>query len=273
LEGLALALPMKVYLHANPNKQHQIDAMQSLWVGLTRHGINVTGDIERADFTVWWNKIAPPEARNRPRLYLEAGYINGRSGHYVSDRLRFISAGWNDLHNAADRMPDAPADRWEKLDIELKPWRINTPMERALLLGQVRGDRCAPGADTWDRIVTRAAMQWKYIRVRNHPLVSSEPPIEKQLTDFDVAVTWASTAAVECVIEGVPTVTLHKSAISWPVTGHKINRKVAIPDRQQWAYNLAYRQWTHLELEDGSAWDWLQQGLDHVRKNAASRNH
>lgn len=264
---------MKAYLHAPPSKQHQVDAMQSLWVGLMRHGIRATGDIEQADFTVWWNKLAPPEAHKKPILYLEAGYINGRSGHYVTDRLRFISAGWNGLHNDADSLYDAPPDRWNKLGIQLKPWRVNVPLERALLLGQVRGDRCAPGADTWDRIVTRSAMQFKHIRVRNHPLVSNEPPIEKHLADIDVAVTWASTAAVECVIEGVPTITLHKSAIAYPVTGHKINGKVAIPDRDQWAYNLAYKQWTHLELEDGSAWEWLKQGLRNVRTNAAPCHH
>jgi hypothetical protein len=254
---------MKAYLHAPPSKQHQVDAMRSLWVGLTRHGIQVTGGLEQADFTVWWNRLDPPVVRDRPRLFLEAGYINGSDSNYVTNRLRFISAGWNGMHNEADSMPDAPQDRWNRLGIELKPWRVNMPVERALLLGQVRGDRSAPGADTWDDICVRASKLWQ-IKVRNHPLMSKgnqEPPIEKQLAEFDVAVTWASTAAVECVIEGVPTITLHMGAIARPVTAHDLTGNIAIPNREQWAYNLAYKQWTHLELEDGSAWEWLQQGL------------
>jgi hypothetical protein len=253
---------VKAYLHALPHRQHQVDAMTALWEGLTRHNITVASEPEDADFTVWWNDLAPPSVLNRPRLFLEAGYINGSSGDYVPDRLRFISAGWNAMHNDAKVLPDAPDDRWNALGIEMKPWRVAEPVDSALLLGQVNGDRSAPGPDTWDTIIVRASERWNNVRVRKHPLVGKEPRLSEQLAEFDVAVTWASTAAVECVVEGVPTVTLFRNAIAWPVTAHDLSGDIKIPDREQWAYNLAYRQWTHAELSDGSAWEWLKQGLE-----------
>ncbi len=257
---------MKAYLFARQGATHQSDAMRALNEGLIRHGIRLADSIEDADFTVWWGDVAPPHARGKPYLVLEAGYINGHSDDYVRDRLRFISGNWNGLHGRASRAPSGcPPDRWNSLGLTMKPWRLPERRVTALVCGQHPGDRNAPPSGRWLTVCERARAHFDVVVMRQHPLIEGDqPPIEVALQRADVAITWNSNSAVECVIEGVPTITLDRGSIAWQVTSHRIEDPLRLADRAEWGYNLAYRQWRHHEFANGTAWEWLQYGIaDH----------
>jgi len=246
--------------------KHQIQAIGAFQTGLVRHGIkaelqNHWGGANDADFVVAWNTKNIPDNLSRPFVCLEAGYINGRSGDYVRDRLRFISAGWNGLHGrAGSSSPDRPPDRWDSLGIELQPWRYGSGI--ILICGQHPGDVQAPRGDPeWDKVLEMGELHGSRVIFRPHPLLGPNMrPLSEALGEAKMVVTWSSTAAVEAVITGVPTVALDRGSIAWEVTSHGISEPPYVGPREQWAANLAYKQWTRGELESGAAWETLRHG-------------
>jgi hypothetical protein len=240
--------------------------MQALSLGLQRHGIaSVVADdhvgAEQADFLVWWGNKVPQYLQDKPYLLLEAGYINGQSGDYVRDRLRFVSAGWNGLHGRADPGHlDCPPNRWQALGVSLAPWRDSG--DYVLICDQHPGDSVSPQSRNWWRELSDELGEERCI-YRPHPLMAPDMrPLSEALEDAAACITWSSTCAVEAVISGVPTVALDRGSAAWDVCSHSFEDDPYLGPREQWAYNLAYRQWTHAELADGSAWDSLRSGLD-----------
>lgn len=69
-------------------------------------------------------------------------------------------------------------------------------------------------------------------------------------------VSYSSNGLTESVCEGIPTITLHKSGFSWPVSYHNLDilKKDKIEcdfNRTQWLYDCAYTQWTLEEINKG----------------------
>jgi hypothetical protein len=259
---------MRAYLHYDRAQEHQLKAMAALARGLATHGVHVDlsdggFDGGKADFVAWWGDKVPLHLKGKPRLILEAGYINGRSGDYVTDRLQYVSVGWNGLHGRADPgPPDCPPDRWEATGVHLQAWHGNTSTI-VLICDQHPGDSCSPGDRKWWREIDRQAQE-AGLRVvyRPHPLLADNGmlTLRESLELVTACVTWSSTAAVESVICGVPTVALDHGSMAWDVTTRNLANKY-LGARSQWAYNLAYRQWTHDELASGEAWDHIQEGI------------
>ena len=238
--------------------------MASLEIGLAARGVDVLSDRPEdwgrfGDVSVWWG-YASSNCGGR-NLLLEAGYVNGSSGDYTMDRLRFVSASWDQLHGRSVAVPtNCPPDRFAALDLAIVPWRDHG--RYTLLLGQHPGDAVAPGLGEWDKVIA-ACEEIGNVRVRPHPLVERSRPLAEDLADARVAVTWSSTAAIEAVLHGVPVVALDPGCMAWPVASHSLDAPLYLGDRRQWAYDLAYRQWTHDELSSGEAWDSIwQAGTD-----------
>lgn len=259
---------MRAHLHYHGHHGHQLKAMTALGMGLAKHGVHVDLDDSQfgggeADFVAWWGDKVPLHLKDKPRLILEAGYINGRSGDYVKDRLQYVSVGWNGLHGRADPGPsDCPPNRWEATGTHLSAWHGNTSTI-VLICDQHPGDSCSPGDRRWWREIDRQALE-AGLRVvyRPHPLLSDSGmmSLADSLELVTACVTWSSTAAIEAVILGVPTVALDRGSMAWEVTSRSLAHKYIGP-RSQWAYNLAYRQWTRDELASGEAWDHISGGL------------
>lgn len=256
---------MRAFLHYEARAKHQLDAMIALGSGLARHGIHINispsiASAEHADFIAWWGDKVPAELCGKPRLILEAGYINGQSGDYVKDRLRFVSVGWNGLHGCADPGPlDCPPDRWDAIGVKLRPWR--TDGNYILICDQHPGDSVSPGNRKWwvEALPKDEGMSTIY---RPHPLMANDMgPLSQSLRDAAMCLTWSSTAALEAVCLGVPTVTMNRGSMAWDVTSHRVSDPPYLGEREQWAYNLAYRQWTHDELKDGTAWRHIGAGF------------
>lgn len=257
---------MRATLLFRRGQDHQYIVMKLLAEGLRQHGILATLMMDDADpigdFVVTWGE---KRKYDLPQLVLEAGYINGCSGDYVSNRLRFVSAGWNGMHGRADcsHPEHPPSDRWNALGIEVQPWRDIG--EYVLICDQHPGDIAAPPEGWWQPVAEQFRERVIY---RPHPIVANEDmrSLAEALEDAKYCVTWSSTAAVEAVIAGVPTWALDEGSIAYGVCRNEIamydaGEDAYRPDRTEWLHRLAYRQWRHSELESGEAWEYLKAGL------------
>ena len=88
-------------------------------------------------------------------------------------------------------------------------------------------------------------------------------------------VTFASNSAVEALINGVPVVA-YGPTIAAPLIGSALEQinKPPFPDeatRTQWAYDLAYHQWTLDELASGEAWGHIRKRVKHVLEAKVGR--
>lgn len=264
---------MRAFLHFDKRRPHQIEAMQALGSGLAEHGIEAcisdSHPGQPCDLLVTWGTKGPKPGPDMPHLILEGGYINGDSGDYTADRLRFISYSWNRVHALSDPFarpvapglpwPEAKPDRWDAIGLELKPWKEPTDSPRVLLMEQCPGDAAAPPPQSWRNVKARIA-DFDHT-VRPHPLMQATCDLVEDLSRTDICVTWASTGAVEAIIEGIPCITLSPSCIAWPVSSHDFETELFRGNREEWAYNLAYRQWTLSELASGQAWEYMGRGL------------
>lgn len=197
-------------------------------------------------------------------VVLETGYMNrgdGENHHYA--------AGFNGLNGRADfRNKGMKPDRWEKLGVNLKPWAKG---DHIVLCAQVPWDASVDHVDYMAWLGEAAdALRAINRRVvfRPHPMANLGPipgfeystkPIVNDLVGAHCVVAFNSNSTVEGVIEGVPAVVCDKGAMAWDVAGHSLGEVAAPPmeDREAWAADLAYSQWTLDEMRSGEAWEHL----------------
>lgn len=256
---------VKALLIAKVQQPHQLRIMQCVAEGFKRHSIQyeLSSHYKNGNFdfvVCWGDKL--PEVIEQPRLILEAGYINGRLGNYVQRRLAFVSAGWNGLHGRADEERlNRPPDRYRLLEQELQPWKKSGDV--VLICGQHPGDACSPPADFWQTFVDKASKKFDKVIFRPHPLLANPMrALEDALSEAKLCITWNSTSGVEALFSGVPVVALDRGSICWHVASHSLDEPLYTGSRKQWAYNLAYRQFTHDEFESGLAWNILRDGYE-----------
>jgi len=161
----------------------------------------------------------------------------------------------------------APRDRWNDLRVELQPWKEQVEDAYILVCGQVPGDANLKGMNpyTWARQTISMIRGYtdRQIVFRPHPeayfeaeefegCAVSTDPLHEDLENAHAVVVHSSNSAVEAVIRGVPVFVLDESMAS-PVA----NKDLATiqnpdrPDRQQWANELAYSQWSYAEMKAG----------------------
>lgn len=165
------------------------------------------------------------------------------------DTDKFVSLAWNGHGRRANhKVPDTiDASRWERIGVDLAPWRSGG--SRVLLCGQI---------DTWSPHYARPE-EWyatvKATHFRPHPAGYAEAPypIERKFDDCGLAVTLNSSVGVQCVLDGIPTITMDEGAMAWDVTGHSLD-DVRRPDREPWTHVLAWTQWSDDEIREGKLW-------------------
>lgn len=251
-------------LHVEHSRQQHI--MQAFSAGLARH--NIHGRLQKfsdgwpfdkqPDFVVVWGvrPHIPEQFKKTPKLILEAGYINGKGNDYVQNRLRFISTSWNKLHGEADSLKLCDHNRWRSLDIPIFAWRKPTNNVATVLM-QHPSDAVAFDAQ-YPRVHRDLVREGWQVNMRPHPLVRKpDKSLQDEILESDICVTYCSTAAVESVLLGTPTITLSRKAIAWPVTSHSIGSSLYTGDRLRWCIDLANRQWTLDEFRNGDAWEIL----------------
>lgn len=216
---------------------------------------------------IWGARNLETAKRRYKKVYvIECGYFN--------DRLAFYSLGIGGLNGRADFNNDnSPPDRWHKYGFELPPWKKSG--DYYLIMGQVPGDMSIDGVDIiqfYHMNMMRLSLKTdKPIYFRPHPKTRQLSPkglkapilggmsLEQSFKRAAGVITYNSNSGVDAALSGVPVLTQDIGSMAWPVGAKTINELIDFnyPDRTQWAYNLAYAQWTAEELKSGEAWEHL----------------
>jgi hypothetical protein len=266
------------------NSGHQKEHGQAAKEGFDRHDISVEfvkGDtvVHDADIHIMWSIKRPSiiswsKVTGRSFLVMERGH--------VGDRMNLTSCGWNGLAGRGRYpYPDDNGKRWnDKYSSLMKDWKYNKN-GYALVIGQVPGDASLYGLqggfESWSQTSTDFLRSIGYdVVYRPHPLVVkhsggtfwapkkakiSTKTLEEDLDGASICVVFSSTTCVESVLYGVPTITTDEGAMAWAVTSHKL-MDVKTVQREEWAYRLAWTQWSLDEIRSGLMWDYMKGAMN-----------
>lgn len=201
----------------------------------------------------------------RRALTLEQGYFN---------RKVFRAVGYDSIGGLADFNNDgSPPDRYQRL--KKMGWGLRDWQETGsniLMCGQVPWDTTVQHIDyqKWVNETARTIRLYtdRQIVWRPHPLhpkavqqpdgtklADTKRPIQEDLKEAWATVVFNSTSSVESVVWGVPTFIcdLRTMSVCMPVANTAL-QDIENPtrhDRTQWAYNMAYAQWSEEEIKAG----------------------
>jgi len=212
--------------------------------------------------------------KNINLLILEVGVLK---------RNEYWRVGLNGINRSATFFNEhSPADRWDNIGLKLKPWRTNG--KNILICAQSKEDICWPNTsmEDWTLNVIKQIRQHsdRPIIVRQHPRaplniknmqyqnVKIEPPkhlhgtydnfdMIKSLNDVWAVVNHNSNPAIESIINGIPAFVTSEQSLAWDVSNHNLSdiENPKMPDRVQWANDLAYCEWSTEELLNRTLWN------------------
>jgi hypothetical protein len=166
-----------------------------------------------------------------------------------------------------------PGDRLEKLRkahlIRFLRWREKG--DHVVLCGQVPWDASVDNLDymkwlqdTVDALrgTNRRVVFRPHPKAKLNPIPGFDYSTEPLLTDLQNAhcvIACNSNACVEGVIEGVPAIVADEGSMVWGIASRSLAELESpkMEDREQWAADLAYSQWTLDEFRSGEAWSHL----------------
>ena len=198
--------------------------------------------------------------------YIDLGYWQRLSGGKLAGYHKIV---WNGRHPEKYWRKNYPTDRLDALGVKISDWQ---PSGRHIVLAGM-GDKAAAvyglAVEAWERaiiqeirrhttrpIVYRPKPSWKQAR----PIVSVDyaapaVPIENVLTGAHCVVTHHSNVAVDALVAGVPAFTWHGVAREMALQDlTQIEKPIRPENRQQWAADVAYLQWTVDEMAAGAPW-------------------
>jgi hypothetical protein len=153
-------------------------------------------------------------------------------------------------------VPEIPKETRDGLP-RLKPWK--TGGEFVYVYGQMQNDRAVRGLnmEAWP---TRTAQQASEAyglpaKIRKHPLSlerwEHQPPLIQTFEEQAIAVTWTTSAAIQTVIHGIPTVCMHPANMAAPVAfSGDVSKDIQpyrVLGRQEWLNDLGWRQYSTLD--------------------------
>lgn len=256
---------------AAPRAAHQQGFGGAFAAGLRRHGVTV--EILPApapcDLLVLWGvrqrgAIERQKAAGCEVCILERGY--------VGDRFAWTSVSFGGGLNGRGefRGPVNDRSRWDRHFAGLmRPWRRQAGY--ALIMGQVPTDAALRGLNPmglWNDVAARLREQGREVRFRPHPkapglrlrgIPLACGGLDDALTGASVVATINSNSGVDAVLAGVPTVALDAGSMAWSVAAHEVG-EIVTPDREAWAAQLAWCQWTLDELGSGFCWEMVGHG-------------
>jgi hypothetical protein len=195
----------------------------------------------------------------KPIIIVERGFVK-RDDYYG-----VALDGLNGLGYFGEK--GCPSDRWDALDTPIRPWQTG---EHILVCGQVPWDASVQHTNhvEWCQSTCEKikGLTDRPVRFRPHPQVAdfdygieaSTGPLEDDLKDAHCIVTFSSTSGALAVLDGIPLFATDPGSIAWPVANQTITaellEKPELKDRDQWACDLAYSQWTYDEMREGLPW-------------------
>lgn len=204
----------------------------------------------------------------------------------------YYSFGFNKLkRDGYYRNQNSLPDRWQKLGIQLQEWREPKSDQSILIIGQTLNGSSTQHINVakWHNSIVRKCLEEttrdiifrvhrNYTRGNKYELLKkslldnsrvrisvhdTDNPLSKDLEQSFLTVVYNSNACVESIIKGIPVYAANMGAMSWEVSNQSkdIITELHMPDRQQWANNIAYCQWTLEEIRNGLAWKHLRKAI------------
>ena len=253
---------MRFTIIAANKSAHQQEHQAALAEGLSKFGITAHKSIAGSSTNLvscWgWRHGKILRDMGHEVLVMERGYIG--------DRFSYSSLAWNGLNGLA-KFPDKTGCTSERFDRvgKIRPWKEGG--EYVLIMGQVPGDASLRGRNLvpWYEGIAVLAKDFYGLPVkfREHPKSKSRTrprhtqlctagTIQESMDGAAVVVTYNSNSAVDSLLYGVPTIAYDSGSMAWLVANHTIGELIN-RDREQWAYDLAHKQWTLDEIASGEA--------------------
>ena len=242
---------MIVRLRADGHQRAHHDALMA---GLRALGVSDLGD----DVAVTWGWRTGKQwrAAGYRVLVLERGYIGDRLGKYSS-------LAWNGLNGRGTfpEYPDDGGERFRACGFNLGAKRNGG--EYTLIIGQVATDAAVSGVNIreWyaQAIEIAEAEYGLPVLFRPHPddvsrgLARHNATLADDLSGAAHVVTYSSNAAVDALLAGIDTVAVDAGSMAYGVAGTAIGAAANFDAREEWAYRLAWKQWTLDEIASGEA--------------------
>lgn len=197
------------------NLRYTVPERRAVYVeGLKRIGYSVCDGItyqpKRGDLMVTWNRIGAGqlaaqafERHGLPVLVTE----NASWGSELAGKHWYTLA--RSYHNVAKMFPIGDHDRWDRLGVDLAPWRSGG--ETVILASRGIGPPEYRMPYGWAHRIAVDSVQGGPCRVRPHPgkkyarsRESNRGSLESDLSGAGKVITWGSGAAVKALMWGIP---------------------------------------------------------------------
>jgi len=265
---------MKVYAGQRPKRtQRSAKIIASLSDAL--QGTQVDRNIElpgKCDLYLQWGYRLTPALAHAMELSIPFCIVDGG---FFADRDEYFSLSFNGFQNLADYIE--PPRGVERPRPNLQQWRDEG--DEIIIYGQVPTDRSLRGLDhaTWVLETFQECRKLypdKEVDFRPHPKAQRPPlPLPPMEADYDnmyLAVTYTSTAAVQTLVAGIPTVALHPASTAAPVAS-KVLSRIRMPGRVSWLYDLSHRQYRDTEIPAAVA--YIRYAYPQTLDTAANRDY
>tara|TARA_Y100000310_G_C20700285_1_gene829075 strand:- start:6210 stop:7043 length:834 start_codon:yes stop_codon:yes gene_type:complete len=273
---------LRCLLQGSPKGDNVTRWMHSAVEGSTLEWVTdwLAGKTDRTPIMFWGMLRGAETAMNfcldwdHPFYIADHAYFHG--GHKGEKSHYRITKNWPQSRNIDIRR----ADRFNKLDIEIKDWNLGG--DYILVCPPGDGVKKIFGVETWtERVISEIEKRTdRRIEIRTKPnqpsytvrngigipiwdtdYTKKQPPISEHIDGAQAVVTHTSNVAVEAIIRGKPVFCSLYSAAAPMASGddygfYSIEDPIR-KDRIAWLNHLAYSQFTVEEIKDGTAWSIL----------------
>lgn len=175
-------------------------------------------------------------------------YVIVDLGYFDHDRYGTFSISINGFHGTSMSTVDL-SNRKPRPVLDIRDWQPEG--DKVIVLGQMPLDQSLRGQDidAWmGRAASEAVEVFKLpVQKRPHPKMLNPweprmPALENTFEGTHCYISWTSTAAIQTIAAGIPTVCQHPGSMCTKVSTSRIDR-VRVPGRHHWMQDLSNRQY------------------------------
>lgn len=278
-----------VFFHSN--KPREIELAKAFLAGAELHGHEIEfSELGTRFFPATCDLVCMVGVKSLKlwRMYKDWGipvmmFDKGYSRHRKKGCWEYWRVSYNAHHPTLTTLQDFnyPSDRFERLGLEVKPWRAeraNTPILFAGSSAKYHAFNRMSDPTSYAKrvikalkrsterpIIYRPKPSWRdAVPIEGTVYSSAKEPLEQIFDRCHVVVTHGSNTCFEAALNGIPSIVLG-AGVMGPVSSRNLS-DVEHPridgGRWQLFYNLAYHQWTLDEMRSGEAWktigEWVK---------------
>ena len=234
-------------------------------------------------------------------ITFDGGILSSFGNTVTHPKHHWRVALYSPMNNGNFLSDNSPPDRWEMMkklwNVQYNPWRKSNPEDPILFVLQPKDNWSMNELDPidWFNDVykkIRPLTNRKFL-VRPHPnhvakMESRKDEFPKDveviigqkffegdekkyyrfnyqdaLNNCHAVVTHNSTACIDSCVRGIPTFCTSDLALAWPVANKDLNKieNPEYPNRDQWVYDIGYKQWTNEEIINGTVFKRFKEKL------------